>query len=308
MNGRVAISTFELFGLFPNAESARIYLEGLRWGGTPVCPLCGCGGNISERQGRRAGYYRCWDCGEEFTVRTGTIFGRSKVPLHQWVHAMYLVVTARKGVSSLQLSKEIGVTQKSAWFMLGRLREACAEDDGVLAGIVGVDETYIDGKERSKHEHEKLNQGRRTVGKQVVMGLRERGGKAIAKPVPNTNKYTLQGEIKAHVAVGSAIHTDEHVSYKGLSGYEHRAVNHSAGEYVGPGDIHVNGQESVWAVLNRSVRGTWHHVSRKHLGRYASECTFRLNDGNARMHTLDPLTAIVAKAFKVRITYQELTA
>lgn len=296
MNDRVTISTFQLFELFPNAESARIYLEGLRWGGSPICPLCGCKGNINERQGKRAGYYRCWDCGEEFTVRTGTIFRRSKVPLHKWVYAMYLVVTDRKGISSPQLSKEVGVTQKTAWFMLGRLREACAENDGVLAGIVEVDETYIGGKERSKHKHKKRNQGRGTVGK------------AIAKPVPDTKKDTLQVEIKARVAADSGIHTDEPVSYRGLPGYEYGAVNQSAGEYVGTGDIHVNGQESVWAVLKRSVHGTWHQVSRKHLGRSAAECTFRLNDGNVRMHTLDRLTASVAKAFQVRITYQELTA
>lgn len=125
MNDHVAISTFELFVLFPDQASARLYLEERRWHGHPVCPHCGRGDKITTRRGKRLGYYQCRACDEEFTVRTGTIFERSHVPLHKWIYAMYLVVMARKSISSIQLSKEIGVTQKTAWFMLGRLREAC---------------------------------------------------------------------------------------------------------------------------------------------------------------------------------------
>ena len=118
-HGNLTVSTFELFDMIPDAEAARLYLEERRWHGSPSCPLCGAFENISARTGKRVGYYRCHDCAGEFTVRTGTIFERSHVPLNKWVYAMYLMVTARKGVSSLQLSKEIGVTQKTAWFMLG---------------------------------------------------------------------------------------------------------------------------------------------------------------------------------------------
>ena len=123
-HGNQTVSTFEPLDM-PDAEAARLYLEKRRWQGSSSCPLCGASENITSRTGKRAGYYRCHDCAGEFTVRTGTIFERSHVPLNKWVCAMYLVVTARKGVSSLQLSKEIGVTQKTAWFMLERLREAC---------------------------------------------------------------------------------------------------------------------------------------------------------------------------------------
>ena len=157
MNDHVTISTFQLFALFPDQESARRYFEGRRWPDGVRCPVCESGERISVR--KRVGFYRCATCAEDFTVRTGTIFERSHVPLHKWLYAMYLLVTARKGISSLQLSKEIGVTQKTAWFMLHRLREACGGDSGLgkLRGIVEVDETHVGGREANKHAHKKLH-------------------------------------------------------------------------------------------------------------------------------------------------------
>ena len=150
MASRSTISLLDLFQRFPHKEAARLYLEQQRWGGHPVCPHCGGHEKIVTRGGKRLGYYRCGHCKQEFTVRTKTIFERSHVPLHKWLYAMYLVVTARKGISSLQLSKEIGVQQKTAWFMLQRLREACGNDFAKLKGIVEVDELYVGGKERNK--------------------------------------------------------------------------------------------------------------------------------------------------------------
>src|SRR6202167_3606533 len=191
------ISTFQLFNLFPDEPAARKYLEGRLWKNGVICPTCKAKERITAR---KDGFYRCNPCKLDFTVRTGTIFERSHVPLHKWVYAMYLLVTARKGISSMQLAKEIGITQKSAWFVLHRLREACGDRDlKKLAGIIEIDETYVGGIEKNKHESKKLKAGRGTVGKTAVLGMRERGGKVVAMPISKTDKVSIQAAIAENV-------------------------------------------------------------------------------------------------------------
>ena len=211
----------------------------------------------------------------------------------------------------MQLAKEIGVTQKTAWFMLSRLREACSNPDSQdkLRGVVEIDECFIGGKEANKHERKKLHAGRGPVGKVAVLGMRERGGRTIAKPVMDRTLNAIQDEIHGKVEAGSQLYTDDHAVFADMDGlfFRHESVNHSAGEYA-RGAAHTNSIESVWAVMKRGFYGVYHHASPKHLSRYVDEFTFRLNQGNVARHTLERLDSFIDATVGKRITYKELIA
>jgi transposase-like protein len=302
---RSTISTFKLFEMFPDQETARKYLESRLWPNGVTCPTCKSQERITTR---KDGFYRCNACKEDFTVRTGTIFGRSHVPLHKWIYAMYLLVTARKGISSMQLAKEIGITQKSAWFVLQRLREACGNDLTMLQGIVEVDEVYLGGKEQNKHMKVRITGDRGIPDKVAVIGMREKGGRTKAMPIITSSAMALEQAVRGNIEKGSTLHTDEYPGYVRLGqDYVHRRVHHASGEYV-RGDVTTNGIESVFAVLRRGLHGVYHKASKKHIHRYIDEFAWRLNEGNVKRHSLDRLDSFVDAVAGRRITYKNLTA
>jgi len=298
---------------FHDEAAAYRFVEARVWANGITCPHCGNAdeAKIGKLKGNstRIGVHKCYACRKPFTVKVGTIFESSHVPLHLWLQAIFLIASSKKGISSNQLHRTLGVTLKTAWFMSHRIREAMRmplEDQGALGGggkAVEVDETYVGGKESNKPIYKRRNKG--SQGKAAVFSMVERGGEVRSMHLAQVTSANLRPILLAHVDDKSVIMTDDAGMYRKLGDdFAHEVVNHSAEEYV-RGDAHTNTIESYFSILKRGINGVYHHISQQHLGRYLAEFDFRYNSrvalgvgDTARAERI--VTSVVGK----RLTYQ----
>jgi transposase-like protein len=302
---------------FSNPDNCTDYLAIRRWpDGKVVCPTCGCETvKFSEKR-------RTWTCAKhhakrEFSIKVGTVMEDSAIGLDKWLTAMWLLTTCKNGISSYEIARDVKVTQKSAWFMLHRIRLAMQDETfgSKLGGEVEADETFIGGKSRNMHKDVRARRisggggGRKVEDKIVVAGVLERGGRVRAKIVPDRQKETLQPFVRQHVEAGSALFTDEMGGYKGLAwDFEHQIIDHAV-QYV-DGRVHTNGMENFWSLLKRGLAGTYVAVEPFHLFRYLDEQVFRFNNRATKYNPLtdaDRFDLAVRQIVGKRLTFAQLT-
>lgn len=276
----------QLLDYFKEESTGIAYYENIRWGNEPACPHCGC-----VTVGRTQRGWRCSTkgCGKKFTVRTGTIFEQSNIKFRIWFAAIWLATEHKKGISSVQLAIDLGITQKSAWFVLHRIREMLRDKAPQMLGetkMVETDATYIGGKESNKHLNKKrsqddkslTNEGKPYKAKKTIMGIIERNGKVALKYVSGETTENMVEFIKTHVPQDATIYSDEAAAYKQLKKtYKHDNVKHALNIYV-EGQVHTNTIENFWSVLKRGLYGVYHQVSDKHISRYLDEYAARFNN------------------------------
>jgi len=307
--GNIPSTLQEAIIYFADFENCKAFMIALRWpDGKVLCPNCG-SDNVKYLPNARL--FKCFERHErqKFSLKIGTIFEDSPISLEKWLPVMWLVVNCKNGVSSWEIHRAMGVTQKTAWFMLQRARLAMQDNvtGGKLSGEVEVDETFIGGKARNMHGDVKARkiQGRRgPEGKAIVAAVLERGGKVRAKVVDKRKKKDLQALVREHVEPGSALYSDALKSYEGLDGeFVHQVIDHAVA-YV-DGQVHTNGMENFWSLLKRGVKGTYVSVEPYHLFRYVDEQAFRFNN-RIDMNDSDRFIAVMKQIVGKRLTYSEL--
>lgn len=296
-------SILDLVKAFPTEQDCIEHLEKLRWNGTVVSPFDETS-KVYKCSGNR---YKCKNTGKYFNVKVGTIFEDTKIPLIKWFMALYIFSSHKKGISSHQLAKDIDVTQKTAWFLLHRLRYAFDHPafKQALENTVEIDETYIGGEEKNKHEWKKVpgTQGRSVKTKKPVLGMRQRGGVLIAKVVSDTKQATIEPVIEASIKCNTTVMTDEWQAYNKLNRkFNHERVNHGAKQFVN-GMAHTNGVENFWSHLKRGLEGIYHWVSVDHLQSYVDEFSYRFNTRN---YTTSQRFNVALENMTGRLTYKEL--
>ena len=305
---RKGLTLVELIRKFPDDKAAEAWIAKIRWPDGPQCPHCG-HDNVQHPTAHRTMPYRCRrnGCRKFFSVKVGTVMQDSKLGCQEWAIAVYLFNTSLKGVSSMKLHRDLGISQKSAWHLAHRIRQCWDDLDGEpFAGPVEADETYVGGLAKNMHANQRRQRihGRGGVDKTAVAGLRDRAsGKVTAKVVAATDGPTLRGFVTEHSAHGAMVYTDDHKAYTGLP--RHKTVRHTVAEYVN-GKAHTNGVESFWAGLKRGYHGTHHHMSAKHLDRYVAEFAGRHN--RRPLDTEDMMAASVRGMVGKRLPCRELIA
>jgi len=293
-----------LLKIFPTEQACIDYFEEHRWKGRPTSPFDP-NSRVYKCTNNR---YRCKNTGKYFSVRTGTVFENSKIPLQKSFVAFYLFSSRKKGISSHQLARDISITQKSAWFLLNRLRRAFEHPNfqTMLKNVVEIDETFIGGKNKNRHKNKKVpnSQGRSWTDKTPVLGLLERSGNLITKVVSNTRQNTLEPIIRVNIEKGSDIYTDEWYRHSNLSKkFNHQIVNHSIKQYV-KGMVSTNSIENRWSHLKRMIYGTYHWISKKHSQKYLDEYTLR---NNTRQYSdKERFDLVLLSSVGKRLTYQQL--
>lgn len=302
---REGISLIQLAEMFPDEETATKWLEKTRWPDDRPCPHCGDCDTYKMKSGKPMPY-RCRGCWKFFSVRTKTVMERSHIPLKKWVWAIYLSMTSLKGVSSMKLHRDLGISQRSAWFMAHRLREAMMPPARHrFEGPVEIDEVFMGGKRRNmSNKRRKQFSGRGAAGKTAVVGIKDRPSNQVAaKVIGKANRETVFPLISRHVQFGAVHYSDDSPIYEVLP--NHWSVKHTLHEYV-RGDVHTNGIESFWSMLKRAHAGTFHKLSVKHLHRYVNEFATRHN--LRELDTIELMRAVVARMICKRLMYKDLTA